>query len=385
MIRVSSTCGGGWFGGIPALAGEAMFDPLTFRPTGFNLGGWMSQSPLTDEHVASFLKPDDFKTIAGWGFNSVRLPVDGAYLFSDEGLGNLRNDRLAVLKKALRWAWAERLHVVLDFHQCPWHSFGDPSLTDLWTDSKDLSAFGAQWEELAALLKGSEGPLWAEIMNEPTATDPQDWNRAAKELVRAAHRGDPDRILVVESTQWGAVDRLEPLARVFDDQKVVLSFHFYEPLFFTHQRAPWWKDGAFFQEPMEYPGRIPHWKEYLALLDLPPVGRSFLEKRGPITWDRDALRDLMRPAFDLRKRGVPLYCGEFGVYEIAPQASRRAWIGDMMHLFREMDAGWAYWNYKWLDFGVFAKTPEGGTTAADLEMVATLKRGIPSPQGADRA
>jgi len=360
-------------------------NPLTFRPVGFNLGGWMSQSPLTDEHVASFLKPKDFKTIAGWGFNSVRLPVDGAYLFSDGGRGTLRPERLAVLKQTLERAWAKRLHVVLDFHQCPWHSFADPSLTGLWTNPKDLSLFAAQWEELAAALKKSEGPLWAELLNEPTACDPEDWNRAAKELARAVHQGDPERVRVVESTQWGSVDKLEPLARVFSDPKVVLSFHFYEPLFFTHQRAPWWKDGAFFQETMEYPGDVPRWKEYLARPDLTPVGRDLLEKRGLRTWNRDALRELLKPAFDLRKRGVPLYCGEFGVYEIAPQASRRAWIGDMMHLLGDLGAGWAYWNYKWLDFGVFAKTPGGGTTEADLEMVSTLQRGLRSPQGADQA
>jgi aryl-phospho-beta-D-glucosidase BglC (GH1 family) len=352
---------------------------------GFNLGGWMSQSPLTDVHVASFLKPSDFKTIAGWGFNSVRLPVDGAYLFSNGGRGTLRPERFAILKQALGWAWAERLHVVLDFHQCAWHSFADPNLTGLWTSSRDLSLFASQWEELSNALKKCEGPLWAELLNEPTACNPEDWNRAAKELARAVHQTDPERVLVVESTQWGAVDQLEALANAFSDPKVVLSFHFYEPIFFTHQRAPWWKDGGFFKEVMEYPGGVPRWKEFLSRTDLTPAGRSILEKRGPITWNREALRELLKPAFDLRKRGVPLYCGEFGVYEIAPQASRRAWIGDMMHLLGEMGAGWAYWNYKWLDFGVFAKTPEGGTTEADLEMVSTLQRGLRSPQGADQA
>lgn len=353
-----------------------MTDPKTFRPAGFNLGGWMSQSPLTDAHVDSFLGPADLRMIASWGFTSVRLPVDAAYLFSDGGRGPLNPARLARVKNACRWAWDAGLHVVLDLHQCAWHSFTDAALTDLWTRSDAREAFAAQWEELASALRSSEGPLWVEPLNEPTASNPSDWNRVAKRLVEAIHRADPDRVVVVESTQWGHVDHLESLAREVAGEGVVLSFHFYEPLFFTHQKAPWWKDGEFYRETVEYPGEMPLWREYLLRADLPASGRALLERRGPVHWDREALRGLLAPAFALRKRGVPLYCGEFGVYEITPRASRLAYLRDMMPLFRDLGAGWAYWNFKHLDFGVFSKTPDGGTSKADEEVVQILRRGV---------
>ncbi len=349
---------------------------MAFCPKGFNLGGWMSQSPLTVEHVETFLGPRDFQTIASWGFNSVRLPVDAPFLFSEEGRGALRPERWRMLRRALGWAWDAGLHVALDLHQCPWHSFTDPSLKALWEDDQALSMLCARWEELVSALKGCEGPLWLDLLNEPTAADPADWNRVARRLVGAVHGVDPARTVVVESTQWGHVDHLESLANALEDPSVVLSFHFYEPLFFTHQRAPWWTDGAFFQGPMEYPGSIPGWKEDLARPDLPSVGRCLLEKRGPVYWDKDALRKLLSPVFALRARGRQIYCGEFGAYEKSPRASRLAYLEDMMRLLTEAGAGWAYWNYKWLDFGIYAKTPQGGTADVDEEVVAILKRGL---------
>jgi aryl-phospho-beta-D-glucosidase BglC (GH1 family) len=146
---------------------------MAFCPKGFNLGGWMSQSPLTVEHVETFLGPRDFQTIASWGFNSVRLPVDAPFLFSEEGRGALRPERWRMLRRALGWAWDAGLHVALDLHQCPWHSFTDPSLKALWEDDQALSMLCARWEELVSALKGCEGPLWLDLLNEPTAADPR--------------------------------------------------------------------------------------------------------------------------------------------------------------------------------------------------------------------
>ncbi|HEY5038727.1 MAG TPA: hypothetical protein VIJ93_06635, partial [bacterium] len=74
------------------------------RPVGFNLGGWLSQSPLTDDHVQNFIRKSDFQTIAQWGFNSIRLPIDGQWLFENEGRGKLSTKRLAFLKEVLNWS-----------------------------------------------------------------------------------------------------------------------------------------------------------------------------------------------------------------------------------------------------------------------------------------
>ena len=122
------------------------------RPVGFNLGGWLSQSPLTEEHIQSFITQKDFKTIAGWGFNSVRLPVDAQWLFEQEGRGAISKTRMAFLRKVLGWAEDAGLLTVLDLHQTPWHSFGKPELENLWKSEEDLNALCQAWAELAHAL-----------------------------------------------------------------------------------------------------------------------------------------------------------------------------------------------------------------------------------------
>ena len=43
---------------------------------GINLGGWMSQCDYSRERLDNFVKENDIKRIAEWGFDHVRLPID---------------------------------------------------------------------------------------------------------------------------------------------------------------------------------------------------------------------------------------------------------------------------------------------------------------------
>ena len=346
----------------------------TIRPVGFNLGGWLSQSPLTEKHIQGFIQKRDFETMAQWGFNSVRLPVDGEWLFEDEGRGRLSPKRLAFLREVLNWAKSAGLLTILDLHQVPWHSFGKPELDNLWKNGEDLTSFCRCWAELTHAFKGWEGPLWFDILNEPTALNPADWNRVALRVVETIRSEDPSRIAMVESTLWGSVLRLEDLAKDVQGPNLVHSFHFYLPMLVTHQGASWWQDGKPYKETVSYPGPIPRAKEYLAG-EIPNITRTVLEFEDRI-WNKEALRELLSPVEKLSKAGFRLYCGEFGVFEKAPRQARLNWTRDVVDLLGELKVGWSYWNYKWLDFGIWPKTPEGQTGPLDQEMLEILQKGI---------
>jgi len=350
------------------------FDP-SFRPVGFNFGGWISQAPLTDAHTLEFIKEEDFKTIARWGFNSVRLPLDAPWLYQEGGLGPRQKSRWDLLKTYLGWARDAGLLTILDLHQVPWHSFAKPELENLWRNEKDLNSFCRLWEGLAGDLREFGDGLWLEILNEPTARESKDWNRVALRVLEAIRKADPHRVVVIESTFWGAIDRLPDLCAGIQDDRVVYSFHFYSPMFVTHQSAPWWKDGSAYTERVEYPGSLPKANEYLAR-EIPQATRIFLEREGNTHWDRESLMDWFKPLLPLLKKGLPLYCGEFGVYEKAPRSTRVEWTRDVVGIFKELGIGWSYWNYKWLDFGVWPKTPEGQTAPLDAQMLEILQKGI---------
>ncbi len=344
------------------------------RPVGFNLGGWLSQSPLTDEHIESFIQKNDFKTIAQWGFNSIRLPVDGEWLFENEGRGRIYPRRLAFLQEVFRWAGAAGLLTILDLHQVPWHSFGKPELDNLWKNEEDLNSFCRSWSELTQALKDTEEPLWFDTLNEPTAKNSTDWNKAAPRVVEAIRSEDRNRMIVVESALWGSVLKLEDLVRAVTGPNLTYSFHFYLPMLVTHQGAPWWQDGKAYRETVVYPGPIPKASEYLKG-KLPEDTRAVLEFENRV-WNREALRNLLEPVEKLSKAGHKLYCGEFGVYERAPRQTRLNWMKDVTEILGELKVGWSYWNYKWLDFGIWPLAPGGQTGPLDEEMLRILKAGI---------
>ncbi len=351
-----------------------MISPILVRPVGFNLGGWLSQSDLSDKHIENFIKKSDFETISKWGFNSIRLPVDGPWLFEKAGRGKLSPKRLAFLKEVLGWARDAKLLTVLDLHQVPWHSFAKPELDNLWKNDEDLDSFCGLWVELAHALKGMDAPLWFDILNEPTASHAADWNRVAVKVCKAIQAEDRLRVIMVESTYWGSVLKLEDLAQAVQGPNLVYSFHFYLPMLVTHQKAPWWQGGEGYKETVAYPGAVPKTAEYLAR-NLPTMTRETLEFENRV-WNREALRELLSPVRRLAKEGYGLYCGEFGVYDQAPREARLNWTRDVVSLFSEMKTGWAYWNYKWLDFGIYSKTANGQTGPLDGEMLEILQSGI---------
>ncbi|HTC21372.1 MAG TPA: glycoside hydrolase, partial [bacterium] len=74
--------------------------------------------------------------------------------------------------------------------------------------------------------------------------------------------------------------------------------------------------------------------------------------------------------------GNRVYCGEFGVYEQVARNTRLNWMRDVISLFSEMKVGWGYWNYKWLDFGIWPPAGDGKSGPVDEEMLNILKTGI---------
>ena len=64
---------------------------------GVNLGGWMSQCDYSEERLYGFIKESDFRRIAEWGFDHVRLPVD--YNVIQYPDGTMKGEGLSLIEK----------------------------------------------------------------------------------------------------------------------------------------------------------------------------------------------------------------------------------------------------------------------------------------------
>lgn len=331
---------------------------------GTNISHWLSQSKLRGaERRAKFAKTD-MERIAAWGFDHIRLPVDESQMW--EEAGRQEAEAFDLMDAALDWAEQCGLAVIIDLHILRSHFFISENEPKLFTDPAEEERFADMWRQLSARLRRRRHVAY-ELLNEAVATDPQDWNRVAMHAFHAVRELEPERMILLGSNRWNSVFTFEQLS-VPDDKNTVLTFHYYLPMLITHHRASWSVEGRMYDGRIQYPGRpIPD--ECLSQVRPPQAARLFgatLEELNR-PYDHSAMvRDLAKPLEVASRTGRPLYCGEFGVIDLAPRPVREAWYRDIISVFNEHRIGWSNWDYKG-EFGIVDR--EGKSTGVAEAML----------------
>jgi len=337
---------------------------------GTNISHWLSQAERRGAERRAWFTRADVQRIADWGFDHIRLPVDEEQLWDEHG--RPESEAWDLLDDAIDWALASGLNLVVDLHILRNHSFSQKDEPALFREPAEAERFTGLWRQLSARLRRRPCARVAyELLNEAVASDPADWNRVALGCHAAIRALEPERPLVLGSNRWNSVFTYDQL-QVPDDPGTILTFHYYHPMFITHYRASWSAEGRMYDGPVRYPGK-PIADEHLHLvrrneshrlvdLDLATLNKPY---------DRaQMLADLAQPLAAARRSGLPLYCGEFGVYSTVPRAVREAWYRDIVSVFAEHDIGWANWDYK----GGFALVgADGGSTGIAEVMLEAAK------------
>jgi aryl-phospho-beta-D-glucosidase BglC (GH1 family) len=181
----------------------------------------------------------DFDTMAGWGFNFVRLPTD--YRIWTPQPGKFLEQPLKEIDQAVAWGQARQVHVNLCLHRAPGYCVNPPAEPlNLWADGSGgdqaRQQFADQWSMFAARYRGipSTG-LSFNLVNEPDdSISPAQYLRAASAAVTAIHAEDPNRLILADGLSWGTLPVPE-LATL----KVAQSMHCYQPIELTHYKASW--------------------------------------------------------------------------------------------------------------------------------------------------
>jgi aryl-phospho-beta-D-glucosidase BglC (GH1 family) len=331
------------------------FDWRTTRLRGVNLGGWFSQIDCIEEkdpgafvsveqHMKNFLKQEELQKIADAGMNHVRLPVDYFNFFQEDGYLKTLGERFEYLDKAISLIRSLGLAIILDLHKCPGHDFhlGMKSVQSFFTNQSRRDQAKYVWSVLAERY-GNQGDIALEILNEPVAPNADVWNRVKEEMFLHIRQQAPNSCIVVGSNRWNIPQEFCDLTPL-DDDNILYSFHSYNPLLFTHQRATWMDDPL-----------IHHTRTWPGNYEAPPA-KAYNDMLGFGKWDRQALADTLEPALNFRhKYNVPVACNEFGVFVQADRKGQLGWMEDMLSIFYEYDIGYSYWNFKNLDFGILSK------------------------------
>jgi len=270
-------------------------------------------------------REDDFRWIADWGFDFVRLPLCHLLWVEGGDVYHLNEAMLAHLDQAVQWGRQYGIHVCLNFHRGPGYSVNrereEPY--SLWKDQEALDAFCFHWEAFARRYRGVPSEQVSfNLINEPASVSEETMTRADHErVVRAAAKAiravDPDRLIIADGLSWGT----QPCPELADTA-IAQSCRAYIPAGVSHYKAAW-AGGESWPEPT-WPGPMP----------------------DGLYWDRGRLEAHYAQWADLAREGVGVHCGEGGAFNRTPHDVFLRWFRDALEILTGHGIGYALWNFR---------------------------------------
>lgn len=322
--------------------------PVNLLPRwkGFNLLDYFSPSPPRNTN-SNATTEDDFKWMADWGFDFVRLPMAyPRYLSFDrskditiEEVYKTDPEVLESIDQLIFMAHKYGLHVSINLHRGPGYcinaGFHEPF--NLWKDQAARDAFNFHWGMWAERYKNiSSEKLSFDLLNEPAYIEDMNdqfakkgpvpgeiYKEVAGGAVKAIRKVSPDRLIIADGNSGG-----NNVIPELIDLNIGQSCRGYWPSVISHYQAPWvWKNPSDAPAPL-WPGTID--------------GKYY---------GREKLEEFYKPWIELSQKGVGVHCGECGCWKNTPQKVFLAWFGDVIDILTKNNIGYALWNFRG-DFGI---------------------------------
>ena len=317
---------------------------------GVNLGGWLSQCDHTKERYDSFIKEEDIEVIKNLGLDHIRVPID--YDLVEDNEGNYKEDGFAYLDKVLDWAEKYGLNMILDLHKTFGFSFDDGEAeTGFFENASYQERFYKLWEEFAKRYGKYSDRLCFEILNEVTEKEYCDiWNEISTKCIKRIRAIAPDIKILLGGYYNNSIEALKDLALPVDEN-IVYNFHCYEPLVFTHQGG-YWVAGMDTNFRMPFDVTYGKYNEYTEQ-NLARYAADFSDFDPDKVMGVDYFENLVSEAVRVaEERNVALYCGEYGVINLATAEDTMKWYKMICSVFEKHGIGRAAWSYKEMDFGL---------------------------------
>jgi endoglucanase len=258
------------------------------------------------------LNAEDFQIIKDAGFNSVRIPIRWSAHAVTAPLYLIDRAFFARVDWAIDQALSRNLVAIIDVHHFE-------EMDSAPEDS--LPRLVAMWTQIAEHYRDYPDRLYFELMNEPhNHLTSERWQDIMPILLRVVRESNPTRTVVIGPAPWNDARYLDQLQLPDDDRNLIVTFHYYDPMPFTHQDTPWLEGSS-------------AWK-----------GTTWTDTAG----EREALAAKFDNATAWAERNRrPLYLGEFGSTEAADMASRVRWTAAVIEESESRGISWGYWGFPW--------------------------------------
>jgi endoglucanase len=282
------------------------FDQVKKLGRGVNIVGY---DPIWQNFKKGRFKERHFRLIREAGFQTVRINLHALQRLGAAPSYKLPEAWLETLDWAVMTALADGLMVILDLH-----NYNDVA--------KDPAAFKprlmAFWKQVGERFKDAPDGLLFEVLNEPNGklTGPM-WNEWLAEALTVIRATNPARTIVVGPPLWNGFRYLDALALPEADRNIIVTVHYYEPMRFTHQGAPW------SPQTVRLSGL-----DWGSAAEIKQLENDFARVQAWSTANRR-----------------PILLGEFGAYDKAPMESRARYTAHLARTAEALGWAWAYWQF----------------------------------------
>jgi endoglucanase len=254
------------------------------------------------------LKPEYFKIIKDAGFDSVRIPIRWSSHSLEQSPYTIDPNFFTRIDWAIKNALMNNLYVMINMHH----------YMELMDEPNNHSErFIALWQQIADHYKNYSNSVLFEPLNEPhnNLTAPL-WNDLLAKTIPVIRQSNPNRTLVIDPANY-ATD-INNLQLPENERNIIVSCHYYLPIRFTHQGAPWSAEG----------------KDALGT-----------------TWKAtEQQQKEINDHFDFalawsKKYNRPINLGEFGCYEKAEKFDRIRWTSYIANSATRRGFSYIYWEF----------------------------------------
>ena len=297
---------------------------------GVNLSHFEKYWAPYETTMAADLTPK-LESIRAAGFSTVRLPVHFD-MFLEDGQ-RFKEEFLIKIGNIYQTCIAKKLKLIIVYH------YG--KIQNNNTDAETARVIQL-WTQLTRLFKGSGyEDLFFELYNEPTM-DVWLWKYVINSMYPPLRREDPNRIFIVGGSNYNGISELLHLGKL-DDNRILYTFHFYEPYIFTHQGAEWTKEKTYITG---FP--YPYKKRKMPELYYAPDGAQMEKDYQRYYREADPayLEAKIGSALkECQQRGMPLICTEFGVIKGAPRKAKNNYLTDLTKILTNLHIPAMVWDY----------------------------------------